>query len=140
MTCSSKSTGSSRGVCTRKRLRPCARSALQSVVTLKPRRAPRRPQPEEVDRKGVAVDGEVLRGGLAVVTYPDGAERVDPGYPGWTRVGRAADADGPAPDRFLGLLYRLVVFSLSFCNSRQIDFPIHYRASFSRESQNRNTY
>ena len=49
-TCSAKPTGP-RGV-HEKRLRRCARSALQPAVTLEPRRAPRRPRPGGVDHEG----------------------------------------------------------------------------------------
>ena len=37
-----------------------------------------------------------IRGGLAVVTYPDGVERVDPGWLGWAGQPKRTDPDPTA--------------------------------------------
>ena len=78
---------------------------------------------DRLRRKGIPVDGEVLRrllreagdggvrvrdlygrtgtvtairGGLAVVSYPDGVEQVDPGWLGWAGQPRRTDPDPTA--------------------------------------------
>jgi len=44
-------------------------------------------------RTGTAME---MRGGLAVVTYPDGVERVDPSWLGWAGVPMRTDPDPTA--------------------------------------------
>ncbi len=107
MTCSAKPDRSSRGA--REVATMCARSALQPAVTLEPRRAPRRPRPRKSTtregwrwrREGAGSvrphrDGDGDARGLAVVTYPDGVKRVDPGWLAW--AGLPTRTDLP-PDR-----------------------------------------
>lgn len=44
-------------------------------------------------RTGTAME---MRGGMAVVTYPDGVERVDPSWLGWAGVPMRTDLDPTA--------------------------------------------